>query len=97
MRCPRCGEREATSERLVLGLDFGSFCRECGIETWSHLLMAAGVQPQSLIDLTEDIVEDVLESAGQRVIAVARRDPPTTDWDEIIVRLLDQRASGSAP
>jgi hypothetical protein len=96
MLCPRCNKREIEPGSLVLGVDFGLFCRRCKFEVWFELLDAVGVSSASLIDLTADVVDEVLAEVGQRVLAAARGPPPTTDHGEIVRRLAESRSDWSA-
>jgi hypothetical protein len=90
MRCPQCGAR-ADFKEPILGVDFGAFCGDCYYRVWTQIHNAAGVPTVRLVDLLEETAQELVESASRRVVAAARRDPPTTDYREVARRLLEWR------
>ena len=74
----------------MLGVDFGAFCTDCYYRMWTQVHNAAGAPMVLIADLVEEEAQKLVEEATERVVAEARRDPPTSDYREVVGRLLEQ-------
>jgi hypothetical protein len=87
MRCNHCTKREATTDQLVFGINFGPLCQQCLSAISFGLLKAANIDDSIFIDVVEDTAAQLLMDVQTHIVGVAARNPSTADYREIARRL----------